>query len=189
MSQPWAPTPDPADPAGDGADVEPLRILVLVRHGKARDSSPSGDAGRELSGAGRSAATELGRWLAGQGVRPDAAVVSPSTRTRQTWEALEAGGLSAGSVWADAALYEAEAVDVVESIGAVSDDVRTLVVVGHAPAIPAVARDLPDHRDGAVTPLAEAGWPPATCAVVGHRGSWADFPGDASAVVAVRFPA
>lgn len=167
------------------SDDLPLRVLVLLRHAEAKNSSPDGDIGRELTKAGRATVTELGEWLAGQGVRPDVVVVSPSVRTRQTWEALKAGGMRAAAVWADAAIYDADPGDVIESIQAVPDDVRTLLVIGHAPAVPAVARDLPDHREEG-RPLSELDWPPAGCAVVGHRGTWSDFPGEASAVVAVR---
>ena len=113
-------------------DTPELRILVLLRHAQAKGSSADGDLGRELTSSGRETAAHVGEWLREQGVRPDVAVLSPSTRTRQTWEGLRAGGLDADDVWTDSAIYDADPADIVESINAVPDDVSTLVVVGHA---------------------------------------------------------
>ncbi|GAB95720.1 phosphohistidine phosphatase [Kineosphaera limosa] len=165
-----------------------LRLLVLMRHAEAQGFSSGGDLGRELTAAGAAAAQEVGRWLSDQGVRPDAVVVSPSTRTRQTWEGLRAAGLSADSAWADEALYDADPEDIVESVQSVPDDVRTLVVIGHAPGIPflagGLARRLPQGAGGE----AGLGWPPAAVAVIGHRGSWTAFPDEESAIVAFRRP-
>lgn len=169
-------------------DDTALRLLVLLRHAQAKGHSPEGDEGRELTSSGRQAAREVGEWLVGQGVRPDAVVASPSTRTVQTWEGLRAGGLSAPDVWADAAIYDAEPGDIIESINAVPDDVQTLVVIGHAPGIPELAMSLKDHLPAEAESVPAQGWPPAAVAVVGHRGAWSDFPGEDSALVAFRVP-
>lgn len=166
------------------SDADPtMRILVLMRHSQAQGFSAGGDLGRELTEPGRHLAADVGAWLLGQGVRPDVVIVSPSTRTRQTWESLRDAGLPAQDVWSDEAIYDGDPVDIIESIQAVPDDVGTLVVIGHAPGIPALAFDLEQHLpDGATSPA--NGWPPASVAVVGHPGSWASFPAEQSAVVA-----
>lgn len=169
------------------SDETPLRILVLMRHAEAKNHSAEGDLGRELSSAGRRSAGEVGLWLRRQGVRPQVVVVSPSVRTRQTWESLRDAGLGADDVWSDDALYDADPEDIVESIQAVPDDVRTLVVIGHAPGVPTLAGDL-EQRLPATGDSPERGWPPAGVAVVGHRGSWSTFPSAESAVVAFRHP-
>lgn len=168
-------------------DDAAMRLLVLLRHAKAESSSPDGDLGRDLTDKGRAAARDVGRWLVDQGVRPDVVVVSPSTRTVATWEGLKQGGVRAREVWSDAAIYDADPEDILESVRAVPDEARTVVVIGHAPGVPAVAGDLPDHRAaGGAGP--SDGWPPAAVAVVGHHGPWAAFPEDRSAVVAFRRP-
>lgn len=169
------------------SDDPQLRILVLMRHAEAKSHSADGDLGRELSAAGRRVAQEVGLWLRRQGVRPQVVVVSPSVRTRQTWEGLREAGVGADEVWSDEALYDTDPEDIVESIQAVPDDVGTLVVIGHAPGVPALAAELeqrlPAHADSP-----DRGWPPAGVAVVGHRGSWTTFPSPESAVVAFRRP-
>lgn len=170
-------------------DDETLRVLVLMRHAEALDSSPDGDIGRELSPTGHKTAESVGQWLVTEGVRPDVVVVSPSVRTRQTWDALKRGGVRSREVWADAAVYDADTEDVVESVQSVPDDARTLVLIGHAPAVPFLVQSLEDHRERLDEPGPADGWPPAAVAVVSHRGSWVTFPSDDSAVVAFRRPA
>src|SRR5213080_2357044 len=70
------------------------RRLCLVRHAKAGDGSP--DIRRRLTERGTRDARELGRWLAGQQIVPDAVIVSPAARARETWESAR-GGLPAPS--------------------------------------------------------------------------------------------
>lgn len=171
------------------SDERPLRLLVLMRHAEAKNSSPDGDLGRELTKAGRRAAVRVGHWLVDQGVRPDVVVVSPSARTRQTWEQLRDAGLPAQEVWSDDSVYEGYAADLADSVRDVPDDVRTLLLIGHAPGIPGLAADLEDHAE--LDPRQResmARWPTAAVAVVSHRSDWASFPDDTTALAAFHAP-
>ncbi len=164
---------------------ENLKLVVLIRHAKAASFSQSGDFGRPLHRDGRAAARALGAWLVAQGVRPDIAVVSPATRTVQTWEELVRSGVHADDLWADAAIYDGEASDLIESLRAMPEDARVVALVGHMPAIPDLAAALADHLPaGSQHP--HDGWPPASMSVVAHRGTWLDFPGPETAMVAFR---
>jgi phosphohistidine phosphatase len=60
--------------------------LHLLRHAHAGDWSTwtGPDAARPLTDKGRSQAERLGRFLAGQGFRPDAIISSPKVRAAQT---------------------------------------------------------------------------------------------------------
>ncbi len=172
--------------------MEAPRVLVLVRHAQAKDRAPEGggDAQRELTKAGRRVARAVGEGLAGQGVRPDLAVVSPSARTVATCEELQAGGLRIADVWADAALYDADVEDVLDSIREVPDDVRTLVVIGHAPGVPAVAGWVENHtgRDDERLRADIERWATAGLGVIVHEGPWASFPAEGSALVLLQEP-
>lgn len=160
-----------------------LRLLVVMRHGEAHPSSPHGDEGRELTDAGRRDCEEVGRWLARQGVHPDVALVSSATRTVQTWEAMQQGGLECDDVRHDRSLYNGDVTDLLESLGAVPDTARVVVLVGHAPAVPALALDTVEvHCEP------PRSWPPATVGVIGHPASWEGFPADGSALTACRTP-
>jgi len=85
-----------------------LRLLVLMRHGEAAGSSPTGDMGRPLPPAGRKGVARVAEWLDEQGVHPDLAVVSPSWRTLQTWDVMRDAGLSATHVVTDDSVYDAD---------------------------------------------------------------------------------
>jgi phosphohistidine phosphatase len=66
-----------------------MQRLILMRHAEAEPAAGSGrDRDRVLSGRGRKDSAAMARALAGRGMRPDLALVSPAARTRQTWELL-----------------------------------------------------------------------------------------------------
>lgn len=154
-----------------------LRLVVVMRHGEAQASSDTGDEGRELTARGRADAEAAGRRLVEEGVRADVAIVSSATRTRQTWEAMAGGGLEAGDVWIDRALYNGEVADLVEAVRAAPEQARVVVLVGHSPSVPDLASEVEAHCERPST------WPPATFGVMSHPGQWSDFPGDGTALV------
>jgi phosphohistidine phosphatase SixA len=62
-----------------------MQRLILMRHAEAVGSALSGlDRDRPLSPYGRLEASAVGRALAARGLKPDLALVSAATRTRQT---------------------------------------------------------------------------------------------------------
>jgi phosphohistidine phosphatase len=65
------------------------RRFYLVRHAKAEQDAPGGDAARRLTSGGREAFTAAARALADE-VRITRIVTSPFTRARQTAELLAA---------------------------------------------------------------------------------------------------
>ena len=64
------------------------RLLLLMRHGKAENSSGQIDHERPLAERGKSQARLVGEYLAAQNVRVSRVLVSDSTRTEETWEAV-----------------------------------------------------------------------------------------------------
>ncbi len=58
--------------------------LILLRHGKAENTSMDGDFSRALVEKGREQARRAGERLKGAGVLPDIVLTSPLLRTRQT---------------------------------------------------------------------------------------------------------
>jgi phosphohistidine phosphatase len=107
----------------------------LVRHAKAEPGSP--DAERALAARGIADATTLGDWLSAQGVVPDRAVLSPSRRTRQTWQ--YAAPPNAPEPELDERIYENTVDDLRAIIRETPDDVQTLVLVGHNPSMGTLA--------------------------------------------------
>jgi phosphohistidine phosphatase len=156
-----------------------------MRHATTEGTRPGApDTARRLTEPGRSEAVAVGEHLRAGGTTPDLVLVSPATRTRQTVEAL---GLAAPVVVADR-LYNAGGDDVLALIRDLAEDVTHVLVVGHAPGLPAVVHDLadPDTSDAGALATVENRFPAATLATLAVPGTWAD-PTHA-ALVAVRLP-
>jgi phosphohistidine phosphatase len=120
--------------------------LYLVRHAEAAPGEP--DDLRPLTPAGRDAARDLSRRLAGRGLRPTALLSSPLLRARQTAAEL-----------ARALDCEAEA-DERLAPGATAEGVRAavagrgdeVVVVGHQPDCGRIAAEISGGDEPAFPP-------------------------------------
>ena len=158
------------------------RTLVLLRHAKAEQVPGKTDHDRELTRQGRRDAEVAGAWLHKQGVVAELVVCSTSVRTRQTWERAAHGGAQTEFVEYRRAVYQGGTRGVLECIREDAGDVRTLVVVGHAPSMPELASILSDGQgsQAAHTAMGE-GFPTCALAVLRYAGEWPDLsPGDAS---------
>jgi phosphohistidine phosphatase len=152
------------------------RRLVIMRHARAESVAPS-DHERALAPRGRADAEAAGRWLAGQGVVPDAAFVSDAQRTRDTWAELSAGAGWDCAPDFSAALYAAGADSAFDLVNETDPDVRTLVVVGHNPTMAYVAELLDDGEgdDDASTDMITRGFPTSALAVFEVDVPWAEL--------------
>jgi len=151
------------------------RTLVVMRHAKAEQSGPT-DFERALAERGRRDAAEAGSWLVDRRVTPDHALVSAALRTRQTWDALAAGAGWELEPELDRGLYAADPESVYDVVRLTSDDVTSLVVLGHNPTMAVVAQLLDDGTGDPAAVTAMAGdFPTAAVAVFGYDGSWTDL--------------
>lgn len=147
-----------------------MRTLHLLRHAEAQWQSPGpdGDRVRPLSSRGVQQARGVGAFLRDAGV--DLILASSATRARQTAEAL---GLGLPVIAWDE-IYNAGAQQLLQQLRSVPEGCNCVVVVGHAPGIPALAHLLADESS---LPTARAviayRYPPATLATLGVHGSWA----------------
>ena len=116
-----------------------MRRLYLMRHAQAESFSPHGDKDRRLSTRGRLQAREVGERLAG--ARIERALVSDAERTRETFAELRLPDVDGVPVHVEfrAELYDAGTRTMLARIAETPDEVRTLLVLGHAPTIPALA--------------------------------------------------
>ncbi len=153
------------------------RTIVITRHAKADDVGTT-DFERELTRRGSDDAVAAGSWLAGQGIRPDLAIVSAATRTRQTWAALAHGAAWDLEPTYDGGLYAADPETTLDLLRILDDDVRTVVVVGHNPTMAYLAAML-DDGDGDVEAGNQiaTGFPTSAMAVFSYDGDWADLGG------------
>jgi phosphohistidine phosphatase len=152
------------------------RTLVLLRHAKAEGRHPDGDHDRELTERGHLDARAAGRWLFGNGIGLDEVLCSTAERTRQTAEGVWAGGCPETDVHLDRRLYNASPEGLLAVVQEADDDADVLMVVGHAPGIPALAELLADGNGRVEGHLALAeGFPTCGVAVLHYSGRWADL--------------
>lgn len=163
------------------------RLLVVLRHGRA-ESFAEQDHARRLTERGRRDASELGGWLARSGVRPDLALVSSAVRTRETWELVAASLPGEPEVRTGDDLYSASADTVLDTVRQVSDDVTTLVYVGHNPTAASLAQVLEDGEPDVEAFVALShGFPPGAAALLRVPVAWSGL--DAAGARLVDFHA
>lgn len=117
------------------------RRLCLVRHAEAAPALVS-DVDRPLTERGAAEAAGVGDWLAERGVAPDAVVVSPALRTRQTWERLAAALPGAPQPALDPRLYRNTLDDYLDVVRDTDAGAAVLLLVGHAPSVAGLAAEL-----------------------------------------------
>src|SRR3954463_12340424 len=116
------------------------RTLVLMRHAKSDYPPGAADHDRPLAPRGIREAGLAGDWLRSQFPTIDAVLCSTAARTRET---LARAAIDAPVRFADR-LYDAAPGTVIEEINSVDDEVATVLVIGHEPAMSRVALTLAD---------------------------------------------
>lgn len=139
------------------------RTLILLRHAKSDWSGNETDIARPLAKRGRRQAPDAGRWLAANVDRIDLAVVSPARRARSTWNLVAAELAAAPDVRIEDRLYAAPDHALLEVVRALSDDLETVVLVGHNPGLEDLVRTLTGHWTA---------MPTSALAVISVPGPW-----------------
>ena len=110
--------------------------LMLLRHAKS-DWSVAGAAimsGRSIE-RGRTAAAEIGAYMAAEKLVPALILCSTATRTRETCERVVAAFARPPSITTNAGCIEAGPETIVDLIAALPADARTILVIGHNPGL------------------------------------------------------
>jgi phosphohistidine phosphatase len=144
------------------------RTLVVVRHAKTEKHAAT-DAGRPLTEVGLRQARDLAAWLGAElsDTTPadTAALVSNAVRTRQTW--AEISHRVPATVRVLDGLYAATTAEMLSTVQMTDPDVRTVLVVGHNPAV----HDFVTLLAGPVV----ASMSPGAAVVLDVSGSWHDL--------------
>ncbi len=146
-----------------------MRRLILFRHAKTEARPPGrDDIDRALTERGRADARRVGEALAGAGLAPDLALVSPALRARETWEAAS-GAFPGVACEIRQGLYDASPEEVSEELDAAARAADTVMVVGHNPSLQELAATLLIEGGAAHADIERvlAGFPAGTAAVFG----------------------
>lgn len=117
-----------------------MRRLMLLRHAKSDWSQPGQrDHDRELSARGRTAAPQIGAYLAARALAPECALVSTARRTRDTWKLVAPSLATRPKTLFDDRIYEARPGDILAAIRETPASCQSLLVVGHNPGLQELA--------------------------------------------------
>lgn len=167
---------------------------MLLRHAKSAWPDGVPDHDRPLGRRGRRDAPAAGRWLREADCDPDHVLCSTACRARETWQ-LAQGELGVRPPAAfEPGVYEASTDSLLELVRRLPPAARTVVVVGHGPALPELALMLAaknpaqGRQEAAPTPataldLMRAKFPTAAIAVLELSGPWSELaPGRAQLI-------
>jgi phosphohistidine phosphatase len=170
---------------------ETERRLILLRHAKSAWPDDVADHERPLARRGRHDAPGVGRWLRASGNVPGLVLCSTARRARETWElALQQLGADPPVTYEER-VYGATGVQLLTLARQTLPEIAALLIVGHDPAIQALALDLageqPSGGNAAVLARVRDKFPTAAIAVLAFTGTWPDLgPGRASLEAFVR---
>lgn len=121
------------------AKGRPMRRLMLLRHAKTESAEPGGrDRDRKLTQRGRADVPVIGAYMARHGLVPDLVLLSPVTRTEETWALLAAAFAGEPRVVKDERIYDASPERLIGVIRAMRN-AHVLLLIGHNPGLQEVA--------------------------------------------------
>jgi phosphohistidine phosphatase len=164
------------DPAA-AAFGKPPRVVYLFRHAKSSWDDPLlADFDRPLAPRGRHACETMGRYMRLADVRPDVVLCSSSARTRETLEKVLPALDEEVPVKYEEALYHGGAGALMGRLRRVPDKVHSVLIIGHNPALHALAVSLAGAGDADAMARLEAKFPTAgLVTLVLKRNHWRDL--------------
>jgi phosphohistidine phosphatase len=120
----------------------PMRRLLLLRHAKTeRAELGQRDRDRKLMERGRLDAPIIGAFMARRRLIPDLALVSPATRTVETWQLTAAAFTAMPRMVTDERIYNAGTETLLALIRE-THDAPALLIIGHNPGLHDLAPQL-----------------------------------------------
>jgi phosphohistidine phosphatase len=170
--------------------TESYRTLLLLRHAKSDYPPGVADHERPLAPRGIREAGLAGDWLRANVGAVDAVLCSTATRTRET---LKRTRIDAPVEFVDR-LYDATPGTVISEINDVlshfDEDVQTLLVIGHEPAMSSVTLGLatPDGSNNTAAERISVKFPTSAIAVLRTAEPWDQLALSSAALVTFHVP-
>ena len=113
-----------------------MHTLYLLRHAKSSWSNHSlPDQARPLATRGRRDAKRIAKHLARIGIEPALVLCSSAERTRETFELVRLALGATSGVSIEAELYAASSADLLERLRSVSEEMASVMLIGHNPGL------------------------------------------------------
>lgn len=148
--------------------------LIIMRHAKSSWKEPLPDHQRPLNKRGRRDGRAAGEWLSANVGDIDRVLSSTSTRTRLTWERVEAGGGRAGKVSYHDGLYGGTTEDFLRLLRPLPESVDSALVLAHWPGVEEAVRELAVRDDNPGWQGIDTKFPTSAIAVL-SAPAWADL--------------
>jgi phosphohistidine phosphatase len=151
-----------------------VKQLFILRHAKSSWDHPGlEDHERPLAPRGQRACTVMAEHFRTNAIKPELVLCSSSRRTRETLE----GVAPAGDHVIEPELYSASAEHVLDRLRQLPDDLSSVMVIGHNPAVQMLVLRLA-RRDGdgvAVRSAVERKFPTGALATLTFECGWAEL--------------
>lgn len=148
-------------------------MLTLLRHAKSAYPLGVADHERPLNPRGERDAPVAGRVLAAAPAI-SLALVSDAVRAQQTWQ-LAAAALPGVPMRTEPRLYHALAMDILDVVSDVPEEMGHVVLVGHNPGLEEFALMLARPDDSSRYDALNAKFPTSAIAMLNVPGSWAQI--------------
>jgi phosphohistidine phosphatase len=158
-----------------------VKRLFLLRHAKSSwDDAGLADHDRPLAPRGRRASALIAEHVRRNRIRPALVLCSSARRTRET---LERVGQALGPVEVrfERELYGASSKDLLQRLREVPDEIESVMLIGHQPAIQELALDL--AAEGSEFEALRAKFPTAALATLTFPGEWSELGSDSAELV------
>ncbi len=164
--------------------------LLLLRHAKSAWDAPGlADFERPLNARGRRAAPMMGRHMAEHALVPDRVLCSTARRTRETFGCLLPFLDREMDVQFTRALYETGPADYLAAIRTRGGSARTLLLIGHNPALQELALDLIAAGNPAILSGIGDAYPTAGLSIIDFPDrTWSDIRPRSGRIVAFFRP-
>lgn len=145
-----------------------MKTLSILRHAKSSWDQPNtDDFDRPLNDRGRKAARRIGRELKNRKMRFDLCLASPAARVRETLDGVsEAYGEFPFPVRFEPQIYLADTAALLEMVCGVSNQVETLLLVGHNPGLERLVGNITHDDKHGLRERVEHKFPTAALAVI-----------------------
>jgi len=124
-----------------------MKELYILRHAKEEFNQNINDYDLHLSEQGSKDAKKIGEILNKKKVLPDLIVSSPALRARETAQIVAKQINYKNHIMYNEVIYEAFLNELIESISYTYDSVNSLLIVGHNPALTALAITFTDFKE------------------------------------------
>ena len=149
------------------------KTLIILRHGQAKNAGISEhDHNRTLTIQGIEEARFIGEILAERGIAPDLVLCSTATRTRETLAELQNSLVDPLIVEYEPKIYNASEVELLAQIAKVTENINTLMVIGHNPGLYQLSLVLAKEGDKQMHNKLQMQFPTCALVVINFEGNW-----------------